>query len=88
LAQCSTGGDTSVEIIVATPNVTVATDFTTGTRKIKSLNRIISNKKIGDLNFTPTPNVTFESGGSIELNPGFQTVPYSIFKTSIVGCPD
>jgi surface protein len=86
--QCSTSGDTSVEIIVATPTVTVANNFTTGVHKVKATSSIISNKKIGDPNFTPTPNVTFESGGSIELNPGFQTVPYSIFKASIVGCPD
>jgi hypothetical protein len=77
-----------VEIIVATANVTVANNFTTGVHKVKATSSIISNKKIGDPNFTPTPNVTFESGGSIELNPGFETVPYSIFKTSIVGCPD
>jgi hypothetical protein len=77
-----------VEIIVATPTVTVANNFTTGVHKVKATSSIISNKKIGDPNFTPTPNVTFESGGSIELNPGFETVPYSIFKASIVGCPD
>jgi surface protein len=86
--QCSTGGGASVDVVVVTPTVTVANNFTTGAHKVKATSSIISNKKIGDPNFTPTPNVTFESGGSIELNPGFQTVPYSIFKASIVGCPD
>jgi surface protein len=86
--QCSTGGGASVDVVVVTPTVTVANNFTTGAHKVKATSSVISNKKIGDPNFTPTPNVTFESGGSIELNPGFQTVPYSIFKASIVGCPD
>lgn len=86
--QCSTGGGAAVDVFVATPNVTVATDFTTGTRKVKATNSIISNKKIGDPNFTPAPNVLFEAGSSIVLNPGFETVPYSIFKAVIAQCPN
>jgi hypothetical protein len=85
-AQCSTGGSASVDVVVATANVQINANVTTGTEKVKAVNTIESDKKIGSPNFTPAPIVTYEAGNSILLKPGFSTEKYSTFKAEIKTC--
>jgi surface protein len=85
--QCSTGGSETVEIAVATSSQTIVTDFKTGEHKVKATNSILSNRKIGDPTTITANDVTFESGGSVLLNPGFETYSNSNFKALIKQCP-
>jgi Concanavalin A-like lectin/glucanases superfamily/Bacterial Ig-like domain len=84
--RCSTGGSTTVDVTVVTTNVMVNNDINTGIEKVKALERIESNKKVGDINFSPAPNVSYEAGKSIELKPGFVVEKNSTFKAEIKGC--
>jgi hypothetical protein len=86
LVQCSTGGSTTVNVVVAVANLQVASNITTGTEKVKAVNTIISNKKIGSPDFTPAPNIIYEAGNSILLKPGFSVEKYSTFKAEIKVC--
>lgn len=86
IAQCSTGGFSSVDVTVVGTAVVMNNNISTGTEKIKALNTIESAKKIGDPNFTPAPVVTFEAGKSILLKPGFVADARSVFTAQIKGC--
>ncbi|RYU97114.1 ELWxxDGT repeat protein [Emticicia agri] len=86
IAQCSTGGAASVEVNVVGSAVTMTSNIVTGTNLIKALNTIESAKKIGNSDFSPFANVTFEAGKSITLKPGFSVEYRSTFKTEIRAC--
>lgn len=87
LVQCSTGGSTTVNVVVATTNVLVGNNVTTGVEKVKAVERIQSDKRVGNVSFTPAPNVTYEAGKSIELLPGFSVDAFSVFSAQIKTCP-
>ena len=87
LVQCSTGGSTTVDVAIANTSVVVGSNVTTGVEKVKAVERIQSNKRIGDVSFTPAPNVTYEAGRSIELQPGFVVDAFSVFSAQIKTCP-
>ncbi len=84
--DCSTGGSTTVKVIVATPNITITADVETGKEKVKAIQTIVSDKKVGVPTFTPGANVIYEAGNSITLLPGFTAEKWSIFKAEIKGC--
>ncbi len=84
--DCSTGGSTTVKVIVATPNISITTDVETGKEKVKAIQTIVSDKKVGIPTFTPGANVIYEAGNSITLLPGFTAEKWSIFKAEIKGC--
>ncbi|PWK22354.1 concanavalin A-like lectin/glucanase superfamily protein [Arcicella aurantiaca] len=86
LAQCSTGGSTSVDVVVAPTSVNVVSDIVTGLEKVKATGAIESDKRIGDGIFTPSPNVTYEAGQTILLKPGFDTAKNAVFKAEIRTC--
>jgi hypothetical protein len=86
MAQCSTGGMTGTDVVVAQTNVMVTNHIATGAEKIKALLTLESSKKIGEPDFTPAPNVSFEAGGSITLKPGFVAERFSTFSAVIRGC--
>ena len=85
-ASCSTGGSASVDVAVATTAVNGPPSVTTGVEKVKAVNTIVSNARVGDVNYTPAPNVTYEAGNSITLNPGFIVEKYAVFKAEIKKC--
>jgi Concanavalin A-like lectin/glucanases superfamily len=86
LVQCSTGGTGTVIVEVATANVIVNSNITTGSETVKATNTIESDKKVGSANFTPAPSVNYEAGNAILLKPGFSTEKYSVFKAEIKKC--
>ncbi len=86
LVTCSTGGSTTVDVRVTPQNVVVSNNITTGKEQLKATDTITSDKKIGDANFTPAPNVIYEAGKSITLLPGFTAERWSTFKAEIKTC--
>ncbi len=84
--QCSTGGSTTVDVVVAQTAVQVANNIVTGQDRVKATDTITSDKKIGDANFTPAPSVIYEAGKSITLLPGFTAEKWSTFKAEIKTC--
>ena len=86
LVQCSTGGGATVDVVVASTNVVVSNNVTTGTERVKATETIESDKKIGNPNFTPAPAVSYEAGKAIVLKPGFVAEKWSTFKAEIKGC--
>ncbi len=84
--DCSTGGSTTVKVTVATPSITITADVETGKEKVKAIQTIVSDKKVGIPTVTPGPNVIYEAGNSITLLPGFTAEKWSIFKAEIKGC--
>jgi hypothetical protein len=84
--QCSTGGYELVNIEVVKTNVVVTNNISTGVDLVKATNSIVSSKKVGNPDFTPAPNVTYEAGGSITLLPGFVAEKHSVFSASIKSC--
>jgi hypothetical protein len=86
---CSTGGSGTVDVSVVKANEVISSDISTGTSQVRALETIQSDKKIGDTNVTPAPNVIFQSGKSILLSPGFEVTTESVFKAIIqITCPD
>jgi hypothetical protein len=86
---CSTGGSGTVDVSVVKVNEVISSNISTGTSEVRALETIQSDKKIGDTNVTPAPNVIFQSGKSILLSPGFEVTAESIFKAIIqITCPD
>lgn len=86
IINCSTGGMTNVDVVVANTNVVVTNNVSTGVERMKAILALESSRKIGDPDFTPAPNVSFEAGRSILLKPGFVAEKYSTFKAEIKGC--
>jgi hypothetical protein len=87
-ASCSTGGTAATSIQVAVINVAVNADILTESLSVKAIQRITSNRKVGQQGITPTTNVSFEAGNSIKLSPGFETINSSVFKAEIKQCPN
>jgi len=86
MAQCSTGSYATVEVTVVAANATQTNDIVTGQRVLKATQTLESTRKIGDPDFTPGANVTFESGKSILLKPGFVAEKRSTFSAVIKAC--
>jgi hypothetical protein len=86
MAQCSTGGMAAKDVVVAQTNVTVTGNIATGVERVKAILSLESSKKIGEPDYTPAPNVSFEAGGSITLKPGFVAEKFSTFSAVIRGC--
>jgi hypothetical protein len=84
--NCIAGGSTTVKVMVATPSITVTADVQSGKETVKAIQTIVSDKKVGVLNVTPGPNVIYEAGNSITLQPGFVAEKSSVFKAEIKGC--
>ena len=82
---CSTGGSGTVDVSIVKVNEVISSNISTGTSQVHALETIQSDKKIGDMNVTPAPNVIFQSGKSILLSPGFEVTTKSIFKAQIQG---
>jgi hypothetical protein len=86
---CSTGGSGTVDVSVVKANEVISSNISTGTSQVRALETIQSDKKIGDTNVTPAPNVIFQSGKSILLSPGFEVTTESVFKAIIqITCPE
>jgi ELWxxDGT repeat protein len=85
-AQCSTGGSSTVEVKIATADFVVGSDIITGSDKVKATTSIESAKKIGLEEITPGASVSYESGGSIIMKPGFVVEKGSVFKAEIKTC--
>ncbi|RYU92762.1 right-handed parallel beta-helix repeat-containing protein [Emticicia agri] len=86
LATCSSGGSATVTVNVAESSVSVTNNVSTGVVLVKVAQTIESNKKVGNPAFTPMPNVTYQAGGSIVLNPGFVVEAGAVFKAEIQVC--
>ncbi|MBA4851276.1 3-coathanger stack domain-containing protein [Emticicia sp. BO119] len=86
MAQCSSGGLSSKDVVVAQTNTTVTNHTSTGIERIKAILTLESSKKIGEPDYTPAPNVSFEAGNSITLKPGFVVEKHSVFSAVIKGC--
>ncbi|MBA4852787.1 3-coathanger stack domain-containing protein, partial [Emticicia sp. BO119] len=86
LAMCSSGGSANVTVNVAENNVAVSNNVSTGVALVKAAQTITSNKKVGNPAFTPMPNVTYQAGKSIVLDPGFVVETGTVFKAEIQGC--
>jgi ELWxxDGT repeat protein len=86
LVQCSTGGSTTNTVTIAPTSTVVSRNISTGDSRVKAVNSIESDKKVGDPNFTPSPSVTYEAGKSIVLKPGFVAEKGAIFKAEIKTC--
>jgi hypothetical protein len=84
--QCSTGGMTSKDVVVANTNVVVTNNVSTGIERVKAILALESSRKIGEPDYTPAPNVSFEAGRSILLKPGFVVERFSTFSAMIRGC--
>ncbi|MFD2520119.1 right-handed parallel beta-helix repeat-containing protein [Emticicia soli] len=85
-ATCSLGSTASTTVSIATTNTVVATDIYTGTLLVKAIQTIQSARIIGDNGTTPLPNVTYQAGNSITLQPGFMVENGTVFKAEIQGC--
>jgi hypothetical protein len=85
---CSTGGSATVDVAVAPNNKIVNANISIGKEYVKAVQTIESNKKVGDPNITPAPNVVYEAGNAIYLNPGFKTTTPSTFSARIKTCPN
>ncbi len=86
LVNCSTGGSANFQIVVASSNLTVANNVSTGKERFKAVNTLTSNKKVGSETFTPGANVIYEAGNAIILEPGFTAEKWSVFKAEIKTC--
>lgn len=84
--QCSSGGGTTIDVLVASQNVIVSNNITTGTDKVKAVKTIESDKRIGSPSFTSAPSVVHEAGNAIILKPGFIADSWSTFSASIKAC--
>ncbi|WP_374755962.1 Ig-like domain-containing protein, partial [Emticicia agri] len=87
-ATCSAGGSGSRVITVNATDVTLsnADNILTGTSKFQVTQNIISTSQIGQDATNPKPNVLYQAGKSIVLQPGFSTASGSIFNAVIQGC--
>ncbi|MBA4850555.1 3-coathanger stack domain-containing protein [Emticicia sp. BO119] len=87
-ATCSVGGSGSKVINVSASDVTLTTvdNVMTGTAKFLATQNITSTSRIGQDATNPKPNVLYQAGKSILLQPGFSTVSGSIFLAKIEGC--
>ncbi|RYU95436.1 Ig-like domain-containing protein [Emticicia agri] len=86
VAQCSSGGSSGTDVVVANTNVVVANNVSTGVEHVKAILTLQSSRKIGEPDFTPAPNVTFEAGKSILLKPGFVAERHTTFTAEIKTC--
>lgn len=86
MAQCSTGGMASTDVVVAATNAVVTNNIATGVERIKAVLALESSRNIGEPDYTPAPNVSFEAGRSILLKPGFVAERHSTFKAEIKAC--
>jgi hypothetical protein len=71
---------------VATNTVAVGYDVVTEKERFKAVTTLTSAKKVGNLNFSPAANVSYEAGNSITLLPGFMAEKSSVFQAEIKGC--
>ncbi|HAK76015.1 MAG TPA: hypothetical protein DCM71_03690 [Runella sp.] len=85
-ANCSTGGTETVTVKVATNTVAVGYSVVTEKERFRASTTLTSNKKVGNVNFTPNANVVYEAGNSITLLPGFSAEKTSTFLAEIKGC--
>ncbi len=86
VANCSLGSTASTTVNIAANNVIVAGHVLTGVVIVKAIQTIESDKEIGDGSSAPMPNVTYQAGNSILLNPGFMVEKGAVFKAEIQGC--
>ena len=85
-ANCSTGGTETVTVKVATNTVAAGYNVVTEKERFKASTTLTSNKKVGNVSFTPNANVVYEAGNSITLLPGFSAEKTSTFLAEIKGC--
>ena len=85
-ANCSTGGTETVTVKVANSTLAVGYNVVTEKERFKALTSLTSDKKVGNVNFTPGAHVSFEAGNSITLLPGFSAEKTSTFLAEIKGC--
>ena len=85
-ANCSTGGTETVTVKVANNALAVGYNVVTEKERFKALTTLTSDKKVGNVNFTPSAHVRFEAGNSITLLPGFSAEKTSTFLAEIKGC--
>ncbi|AYQ33875.1 BspA family leucine-rich repeat surface protein [Runella sp. SP2] len=85
-ANCSTGGTETVTVKVATNTLAVGYNVVTEKERFKASTTLTSDKKVGNVNFTPNANVVYEAGNSITLLPGFSAEKTSTFLAEIKGC--
>ena len=85
-ANCSTGGTETVTVKVANSTLAVGYNVVTEKERFKALTSLSSDKKVGNVNFTPSAHVSFEAGNSITLLPGFSAEKTSTFLAEIKGC--
>ena len=85
-ANCSTGGTETVTVKVANNALAVGYNVVTEKERFKALTTLTSDKKVGNVNFTPSAHVSFEAGNSITLLPGFSAEKTSTFLAEIKGC--
>ncbi|WP_051398388.1 BspA family leucine-rich repeat surface protein [Runella limosa] len=85
-ANCSTSGTETVTVKVANSTLAVGYNVVTEKERFKALTSLSSDKKVGNVNFTPSAHVSFEAGNSITLLPGFSAEKTSTFLAEIKGC--
>ncbi|TAE37423.1 MAG: BspA family leucine-rich repeat surface protein [Runella slithyformis] len=86
-ANCSTGGSETFTVKVATNTVAVGYNVVTEKERFKAVTTLTSDKKVGNINFTPGANVIYEAGSAITLLPGFTAEKSSTFLAEIKTCP-
>lgn len=88
IATCAAGGSSNIVVTVGAISATLtsADNVSTGTAKFEVTETVTSNSQIGAIAINPKPNVLYQAGKSILLQPGFSTVDGSIFNAKILGC--
>jgi len=76
----------SVTVKVANSTLAVGYNVVTEKERFKAFTTLTSDKKVGNVNFTPGAHVSFEAGNSITLLPGFSAEKTSTFLAEIKGC--
>ncbi|WP_435353921.1 beta strand repeat-containing protein [Emticicia sp. SJ17W-69] len=87
-ATCSAGGSSTVVVTVGTTSaiLTNADNVSTGSVKFQVTESITSNSIIGETSVIPKPNVLYQAGKSIIMQPGFSITAGSVFNAKIQGC--
>uniref|UniRef100_UPI003BA6B7C7 WD40/YVTN/BNR-like repeat-containing protein n=1 Tax=Emticicia sp. TaxID=1930953 RepID=UPI003BA6B7C7 len=86
-AYCRSGGNISVPVTVASRNLEITNDIQKGVHSIGAIETLITRKKILSIEgFDTQPKVSFWSGKSILLEPGFEVKQTARFTAQIKSC--
>ena len=87
-ANCAAGGSGNIVVTIGatTAALTNTDNIQTGMAKFQVTQVLTSSSLIGNSAINPKPNVLYQAGNSITLQPGFFTEPGVVFNAKIQGC--